>query len=80
MFGGKDERGKRELEDWRIVFSRPFWLRRELKDAATTTVGRRKGTAVRARRRDLPGKLNRENKIADGRPISNVRRVERAAW
>ena len=51
----------------------------ELKAAATTTVGSMKGTAVSARRRDLPRKLNREKRTADGRPRTKVRMVERMA-
>ena len=52
----------------------------ELKAAATTTVGSINGTAVSARSRDLPGKLNLEKRMAAGRPRAKVRRVERAAW
>ena len=52
----------------------------ELKAAATTTVGSMKGTAVRARSRDLPRKLNLEKSMAAGRPRAKVRRVERVAW
>ena len=52
----------------------------ELKAAATTTVGSINGTAVNARRRDLPRKLNLEKRIAAGRPSAKVRRVERVAW
>ncbi len=51
----------------------------ELKAAATTTVGSMKGTAVNARSRDFPGKLNLEKRMAPGSPRANVRRVERAA-
>lgn len=52
----------------------------ELKAAATTTVGNMKGTAVSARSRDLPGKLNFEKRMAAGSPRAKVSRVERAAW
>ena len=52
----------------------------ELNAAATTTVGSMKGTAVRARSRDLPGKLNLEKRMAAGSPRAKVRRVERVAW
>ena len=51
----------------------------ELKAAATTTVGSMKGTAVRARSRDLPRKSNLEKRMAAGRPRAKVRRVERMA-
>lgn len=51
----------------------------ELKAVATTTVGSMKGTAVSARRRDLPGKLNLEKRMAAGSPRAKVRRVERVA-
>ena len=60
--------------------SSPREPRRELKEAATTTVGRRKGTAVRARRRVLPRKLKRAKRMAEGTPRRSVRRVERLAW
>lgn len=51
----------------------------ELKAAATTTVGSMKGTAVSARSRDLPGKLNLEKRMAAGRPRAKVRSAERVA-
>ena len=77
----KEEGGrKRELEDWRIVLSSPRGPRSELKEAATTTVGSKNGTAVRARRRDLPRKSKREKRMAEGIPRKSVRRVERTAW
>ena len=52
---------------------------RELKAAATTTVGSMKGTAVRARSNDLPRKLKREKRTADGRPRTKVNTVESIA-
>ena len=73
----KKERGKKKEKKELI---NPRGPRSELKAAATTTVGSMKGTAVRARRMDFPRKSKRENKTADGRPRSNVRRVERIAW
>ena len=51
----------------------------ELKAAATTTVGNMKGTAVRARSRDLPRKSKREKRMADGIPRMKVKIVERSA-
>lgn len=59
---------------------RPFEPNNELKAAATTTVGSIKGTAVRARSKDLPRKSNLEKRMAAGRPRAKVRRVERMAW
>ena len=52
----------------------------ELKAAATTTVGSMKGTAVNARRMDLPRKLKREKRMAEGMPRAKVKMVERVAW
>ena len=66
----KDERGKKS----------PRCPISELKAAATTTVGNMKGTAVNARNRDLPGKLNLAKRMAAGSPRAKVRRVERVAW
>ena len=68
-----EERGKRKEK-------RPREPINELKAAATTTVGSMKGTAVRARRMDLPRKSKREKRIAEGMPRMKVRMVERVAW
>ena len=59
---------------------KPRWLNNEVKAAATTTVGSMKGTAVRARRSDLPRKSNLEKRMAAGSPRAKVRMVESAAW
>ena len=67
-----EERGKRKENRPREPIS-------ELKAAATTTVGSMKGTAVNARRIDLPRKLKREKRTAEGMPRMKVRMVERVA-
>ena len=66
----KDERGKKS----------PRCPINALKAAATTTVGSMKGTAVNARRMDLPRKSKREKRIAEGMPRAKVKIVERVAW
>ena len=59
--------------------NKPWLPNSALKLDATTTVGNMKGTAVRARSRDLSRKLKREKRTAEGRPRVKVRTVERVA-
>ena len=68
----KEERGKRKENN-------PREPSKELNAAATTTVGNINGTAVIARSNDLPRKVKRENKIADGMPSKKVKIVESVA-